>query len=247
MPGPIPTSDIAIGDIDAQLGSPYGATDFSLYDCYNFASTASAISLGSAGKAGNFHNLAMGVNSPDYFANKIWSTWHGVSDYPVGNWGNYFYDANVVLDWNISFDPAFKPADRLIVVLYLSDAYNGGAGGANTLVANIALGPGQSSVEVDFDTGIPAYSTYHTTGYWIYAAISISSSFTNAYVSLPSSSFGDTDGVGPDTSRSRRTAGMPANIGTAGSPFSGVIFGGSVISAQIAYNKRTSFRITVTP
>ena len=244
MPGPISTTDINILEIDSQLGSPYGPTDFSLYNCYNFASTASAIALGSAGMAGNFHNLAMGVGSPGLFAQQIWGVWHGGGDYPVGNWGNYFYDANVVLDWNISMDPAFKPADVVSVDLYLSDAYSAGF---LSLVANITLSPGQSSVQTDFDTGLAAYSGYHTTGYWIYANISLAGSTSNAFVSLPSGTFSDTDGVGPDTSRSRRTAGMPWNIGSSGSSFSGVLFGGSAINAQIAYNKRTSFRITVTP
>lgn len=243
MPGPIPIpiTNIPISEIDAQLGSPYGATDFSLYNCYNFASTASAI--GSSGIAGNFHNMAMGVGVTGKFAAQIWGFWNGGSDYPVGNWGNYFYDANVVLDWDIFFDPAFKPTDVLSVDLYLSGAYSAGL---LSPVTNITLGPGQSSVVTNFDTGLAAYSGYHTTGYWIYANISIASSLSNAYVSLPWG-FGDTDGVGPDTSRSRRTSGMPANIGTAGSPFSGVLFGGSSINDQIAYNKRTTFRITVTP
>lgn len=243
MPGPIPTTDIAISEIDAQLGSPYDATDFSLYNCYDFASTSSG--LGSAGIAGNYHNLAMGVGPTGNFATQIWGVWNIFFPHsfplPVGNWGNYFYDANVVLDWNISMSQAFK---NLSVDLYLSDAYSNGS---LSLVANITLGPGQSSSVVqDFDTGLAAYSNYHATGYWIYADIS-SVDAGNAYVSLPSEGgYYDTDGVGPDLGRSRRTSGMPWNIGGSGSPFSGIIFGGNTINQQIAWNKRTSFTITVT-
>jgi hypothetical protein len=238
----IPTADIKISDIDVQLGSPYGATDFSLYNCYNFASTASGITIGSAGIAGNFHNLAMGVSSPDRFAQQIWGFWNGGSDLPVGNWGGYYNDANVVLDWDISNDPAFKPLDMLTVDLYLSDAH---PTGFLSYVATINLSPGQSSVEYDFDTGIPAYSTYNTTGYWIYAAISSTSS--NAFAKITARS--DTDGVGPDLSRQNNPSfnGAGVNVGVGGSSFSGNIIAGQGWAAQIAWNKRTSFTLTVTP
>jgi len=239
----IPTSDIAIADIDSQLGNPYGATDLSLFNLYAHASTTSGISAGSSGYAGNFHNLAMGVSSPGKFANKIWSKWNGGSNLPVGNWGNYFFDANVVLDWNITFDPSFKLGDRLIVVLYLSDAYNGGNGNVLSTVANITLGPGQSSVVTDFDTQIPAYSTYNTTGYYIYVVLSSNIPASNCIVTI-TTGFGDTDGVGPDTTRTRY--GSAINVGYLGT-FGGIIISGSTTSAQIAYNKRTYFTLTVTP
>ena len=84
MPGPIPTTDIPITEIDSQLGSPYGGDNFSLDASYTFASTYSG--LGSGGIAGNFHNLAMGVGPQDNFATQIWATWHYGSNLPVGNW-----------------------------------------------------------------------------------------------------------------------------------------------------------------
>lgn len=250
MPGPIPTTDIPISEINAQLGNYVGSgagVNSSLGDLYDFASTSSG--LGSAGIAGNYHNLAMGVGVTGKFAAQIWTVWNsGVYyDLPVGNWGNYFFDHNVVLDWDISMDPGFKPSDVAQIDLYLSDTNNGS--GTNTLVANIPLAQGQSSHQVDFNTQIPAYTNYGTSlGYWIYADISMTAgSASDSFVKIPSGTFGDTDGVGPDISRSRRTSGMPYNIGTNGNPFSGVLFGGSNINAPIAWNKRTYFALEITP
>ena len=242
MPGPIPTADIKISDINVQLGSPGGGFNSSLGDLYDFASTSSG--LGSAGIAGNYHNLAMGVVVTGKFAAQIWAVWNsGVYyDLPVGNWGSYYNDANVVLDWDISNDPAFKPLDMLTVDLYLSDAH---PTGFLSYVATINLSPGQSSVVTDFDTGIPAYSTYNTTGYWIYAAISSTSS--NAFAKITARS--DTDGVGPNLSRQNNPSfnGAGVNVGIGGSSFSGNIIAGNGWAAQIAWNKRTSFTLTVTP
>jgi len=242
---PIPTSDIAIGDIAATLIP--SSTDVSLYNLYDHASTTSGINGGSSGYAGNFHNLAMGVSSPDYFANKIWGQWHYGSDLPVGNWGNYNYDANVVLDWDISMAANFKPADLFACDIYLTDAYNGGAGNVLYLVANISLGAGQSSVVTDFDTSIPAFSTfqtsgYMTTGYYIYVVLSSNITGSNCIVRVISGGFGDTDGVGPDTTRTRYS--NQINVGMSNT-FNGIIISGSTVSAQIAYNKRTYFTIEV--
>lgn len=249
---PVPTSDIAIVDIAAQLIPDQlipDPTDLSLYGLYDHASTTSGINGGSSGYAGNFHNLAMGVSSPDYFANKIWSKWNGGSNLPVGNWGNYNYDANVVLDWDISMAANFKPADLFACDIYLTDAYNGGAGGNNYLVANISLGAGQSSVEVDFDTQIPAFSTfqttgYQTTGYYIYVVLSSNITGSNCIVRGITGGFGDTDGVGPDTTRT--IYGGQINVGMSNT-FNGIIVSGSTQSAQIAYNKRTYFTLEVKP
>lgn len=250
MPGPMPTANIAISDINAQLGNYVGSgggVNSSLRDLYDFASTSSG--LGSAGIAGNYHNLAMGVGTQYNFATQIWTVWNsGVYyDLPVGNWGNYYNDHNVVLDWDISMDPGFKPNEVVGIDLYLSDTNNGS--GTNTFVATISLSPAQSSHELDFNTGIPAYTSFGTNlGYWIYADISMTAgSASDSYVKIPSGTFGDTDGVGPDISRSRRTSGMPYNIGTNGNPFSGVLFGGSAIGAPIAWNKRTYFALEITP
>ena len=246
MPGPIlPTTDIKILDIDDQLGSPYGATDFSLEASYDFASTASG--LGSAGIAGNFHNLAIGVGTQDKFATKIWSVWNSGVNLRVGNWGNYYHDANMILDWDISMESGFKPGDLVSIDLYFSDTNNGA--GTNTFITNISLGTGQQSLVTDFNTGIPAYSTYGAnTGYWIYADMSSNIPAASCFVKIPIASYGDTDGVGPDTSRSPRTSGMPTNIGGGGGgPFSGVLFGGSNIGSPIAWNKRTYFTLIISP
>ena len=241
MPVPIPIEDITIGEIDNQLGNPYGGIDISLEASY--ASTTSAIGLGSSGYAGNFHNLAMGVSSQDRFAQQIWGFWSGGSDLPVGNWGNYFYDANVVLDWDISMT-TFKPGDLVSIDLYISDTNNGA--GTNTFITSISLGANQDSVVTDFDTGIPAYTTYGAnTGYWIYADMSSNITASDCYVKIPIGTYGDTDGVGPDTSRSRNGTTIPANIGMSNT-FSGVIFGGTAIGAPIAWNKRTYFALTIT-
>jgi hypothetical protein len=190
----------------------------------------------------------MGVSSPDRFAQQIWGFWNGGSDLPVGNWGNYFYDANVVLDWDISMDPSFKPADTFTCDIYLTDDYNGGNGGLLSPVANITLSPDQSDVQTDFDTGIPAYSTYGTTGYWIYVSVTSNIVAGNCIVTIDSGGFGDTDGVGPDTTRSRNGANFPANVGGGSPPpiVNKVIISG-IGTAQIAYNKRTYFKLTVTP
>lgn len=244
MPGPIPIENIRIQEIDAQLGGAYGGNNLSLDTSYTFASTASGIPLGSAGMAGNFHNLAMGTGPQYNFATQIWSTWNYGYNLPVGNWGNYFFDANVVLDWEISM-AIFKPADHVSIDIYLSDTPGGT--GTNTLVVNISLGSDQSSVVTDFDTGIPAHSSYNNTGYWIYADMSSNITGSSCLVTIPSGTFGDSDGVGPDTGRSRRISGMPANIGFGGGPFSGVLFGGSVIGSPIAWNKRTYFALVITP
>jgi len=245
MPVPIPIEDITIGEIDNQLGNPYGGIDISLEASYDFASTASGIYLGSAGIAGNFHNMDMGVGATGKFATKIWSVWNSGVNLPVRNWGNYFSDHNVVLDWDISMD-AFKTGDLVSIDLYLSDTPGGT--GTNTLVASISLGPGpQSSVVTDFDTGIPAFSSYNNTGYWIYADMSSNITGATCFVKIPVASYGDTDGVGPDTSRSRKTDGMPVNIGAGGGPTSGVLFGGVNIGSQIAWNKRTYFTLLITP
>ena len=104
----------------------------------------------------------------------------------------------MVLDWDIEMDPAFKPADLVSIDLYFSDTNNGA--GTNTFITSISLGAGQQSVETDFDTGIPAYSTYGAnTGYWIYANMSSNITTSNCIVSIPVATFGDTDGVGPLT------------------------------------------------
>jgi hypothetical protein len=247
MPGPMPTSDIKIGDIAGQLNLP--AEDLSLVELYDHASTTSGISLGSSGYAGNFHNLAMGVSPQAKFAAQIWAVWDGGSDLPVGNWGNYFYDANVVLDWDISMDSNFKPADEFYCDIYLTDDYNNRSGGVLSPVANFTLSPGQSNVETDFDTGIPAFSTYGTTGYWIYVAVTSNIVGANCIVTIDSGGFGDTDAVGPDTTRSRNVTDFPANVGGGSPPpvVNKVIVSGSNVNNQIAYNKRTSFKLTVTP
>ena len=238
----IPTTDIKISEIDNQLGSPYGGANSSLKDLYDHASTSSG--LGSAGIAGNFHNLDMGVGSTGNFATKIWSVWNSGVNLRVRNWGNYFYDHNVVLDWDISMDSGFKPPDLVAIDIYLSDT---NYGAVVTFVTSISLGPGQSSVVTNFDTGIPAYTTYGAnTGYWIYADMSSNIPASDCFVKIPVASYGDTDGVGPDTSRSRNGTTMPANIGMSNT-FSGVIFGGTAIGAPIAWNKRTYFALTVTP
>jgi hypothetical protein len=103
-------------------------------------------------------------------------------------------------------------------------------------------------VEVDFDTQIPAFSTYGTTGYWIYVAVTSNIVGANCIVSIVSGGFGDTDAVGPDTGRSRNGTNFPANVGGGSPPpvVNKVLISGVSTNAQIAYNKRTYFTLTVT-
>jgi hypothetical protein len=245
----IGTTNIRMSDIATELQS--STSDISMYQSL-YASSWAAWNP-RAGSYHNYNNMALS-GLTDSFATAIEAKYTLGQDMGLKNWAGYDHDHNVILGIRINNGNAFN---AVYLKLYLCDQSNGFAGGGTSISIFSGLVPANNAANIsiaNYNTTVPAFSSYGGSGYWIWGDIRDATGFPRP--TLMSMACGDIDGVGDPQSCIRfnyQTNGSPGGIwdlsvGGAG-PFIDNLFSGDqgnpFPNDPISWNKRTDFIIGI--
>ena len=193
--------------------------------------------------SGSYHNVSIGVGTPDYYANKIYQPYAIMDKLALGNWAGYDHQHNNVFSWNIQNN---SPNDYT-VNFYISATP---ATYQFLFWSVTVMGFGGQSTQTDFDTGVNAYNFSGTPGdpYYIDCEVLFAGGPGVPGVQMVVQSSSDSDAVGAGTARVDYTStfGPWSLAPVTGLDFTDVLITGSPWKVNgIPWNKRTSVDILI--
>jgi hypothetical protein len=243
----IGTTNIKMSDIATELQD--SVSDVSSYNRLYYSSQVAWNPR--AGSYHNYNNMAL-PGLTDSFATAIEAKYTASQNMGLKNWAGYDHDHNVILGIRIYNGNAFNDVN---FKLYICDSVNGPVGGGTSIPIFSGVVPANNVANIsipNYDTGVPAFSSYGGSGYWIWGDIREITGIPRP--TLLTMAGGDTDGVGDAQSIIRlnyQANGSPGGVWdlfTAG-PFINHLFTGDQTNPfpadPISWNKRTDFIITI--
>ena len=239
---PVGSADISMDGVASELGYSVAIPNNRMATSLFYSSQKAYDPRG-----GSFHNLAMALPAlSSNFATAIELPYSIGINMPLGNWAEYFHDANAKIHVII------ENSSRRDVncTIFISD--NTTFAGAVIVFSGAVPANNAGDINNVFDTGVAAYSTYNTTGYWLLGEFQMVPSGVPTFMTV--NAF-DSDNVGAGTARYNYTVtgspGGPWNLDTltGGAPFSGVLVSGvrtlPFPDDGISWNKRTTIFINI--